>query len=50
MQEQFNLGVISGDKPLKIEAKITDIDLLKIGIVIFIAFFLSGLLANIISR
>ena len=50
MLDQFNLGTLSGDKPFQIEAKISNADLMKVGIVIFIAFFLSTFLANLIIK
>lgn len=46
----FDLGVISGDKALKHEFVLNNTDLIKIGAVIFVAFFVSTLLANLITR
>lgn len=48
--ENLDLGVITGEKSLKIEAKVTDDDLLKIGAVLFVALFFSVLFANLITR
>lgn len=46
----LDLGVITGDKTLKVEAVISNKDLLRVGAVIFVAFFISGMLANIVTR
>ena len=50
MLNDFDLGVISGDKTLKVEAVISNKDLLRIAVVIFVAFFLSGMLANVVAK
>jgi hypothetical protein len=50
MLDQFNLGTISGDKPFQVEAKVSNNDLIKVGVVIFISFFLSTFLANLILK
>lgn len=48
--DNLDLGVITGDKSLKVEAVITNEQLTKVGIVVFIAFFVSGLLSAIIAK
>jgi hypothetical protein len=47
---ELDLGVITGDKTLKHEFVLSNTDLLKVGVVIFIAFFISTLLGNLLVR
>lgn len=46
----LDLGVLTGDKTLKHEFVLQNKELLKIGIVMFIAIFISTLAANLITK
>lgn len=42
--------VLDGDKKIGVEARITNEDLLKISVALFVPFFLAVLLANAITK
>ena len=48
--ENLDLGVLSGDATLKHELVLNNAELIKIGLVIFVAFFVSTFLANLITK
>ena len=50
MIEGIDLGVLEGDKPLIFKPEISNEDYLKLGLILFLSFFVSVLLANAITR
>jgi len=46
----LDLGILTGDNSLKVEAVISNEQLLRVGGVVFVALFMSVLLANIITK